>query len=538
MKKNSQVFRFLTVIVTVLCMGAGSLIVSAESSDAGMEQINAQKLSFSSYTYNNWGVPVKCPDPYTIEKAVTGVTLGIGDFKKPNDLFADHKGNIYLAASGDTAADNRLIKFDSRLKVIKIWTGYTDSSGAVVPFKEPQGVFVTPEDSIYVADGISKNIIEMDQQGKAIRIIAPPSKQDSTIITDDFIERYRPSKLVVDSTGRIHVVAISVNEGIVDFDPDGKFEGFLAAGKVNANPMEVLWKKISTQAQLDKMQDFVPIEYNNISLDNEDFIFATAAAIDEKIVRSEIHSGRGTENGALVRRLNMLGKDILRRKGFGPPSGDYDIFDLDNNMDAAYKGISHMVDVANGSEGTYTVLDDNRSRIFTYDSEGNLLYAFGGPDVTAGGFRTPNSIAQSGSYLYVLDSGTRTITVFRRTEFGENISQAIMWQESGDYHKSAELWNMVLTQNANYDQAYSGLGKAAYRDGEYEKAMELFELGYNKDWYSRAYVEYRKKVVADWFAPAAVTVFIAVSILLTIVKVRKVITRKKMEALEKGWIDL
>ncbi|HCA28808.1 MAG TPA: hypothetical protein DEP23_04135 [Ruminococcaceae bacterium] len=158
--------------------------------------------------------------------------------------------------------------------------------------------------------------------------------------------------------------------------------------------------------------------------------------------------------------------------------------------------------------------------------------------MTAGGFRTPNSIAQSGSYLYVLDSGTRTITVFRRTEFGENISQAIMWQESGDYHKSAELWNMVLTQNANYDQAYSGLGKAAYRDGEYEKAMELFELGYNKDWYSRAYVEYRKKVVADWFAPAAVTVFIAVSILLTIVKVRKVITRKKMEALEKGWIDL
>ena len=43
------------------------------------------------------------------------------------------------------------------------------------------------------------------------------------------MERYRPSKLVVDSSGRIHVVAINVNEGIVEFDPDGKFEGFLAA---------------------------------------------------------------------------------------------------------------------------------------------------------------------------------------------------------------------------------------------------------------------------------------------------------------------
>lgn len=86
------------------------------------------------------------------------------------------------------------------------------------------------------------------------------------------------------------------------------FEGFLAAGKVNANPIEVIWKKLSTQAQLDRMSDFVPIEYNNVSLDDEDFIFATSAAIDSKVVVSELRSGRGTEQGALVRRLNMLGQ--------------------------------------------------------------------------------------------------------------------------------------------------------------------------------------------------------------------------------------
>ena len=83
------------------------------------------------------------------------------------------------------------------------------------------------------------------------------------------MERYRPSKLVVDSSGRIHVVAINVNEGIVEFDPDGKFEGFLAAGKVTANPIEVIWKKLSPQAQLERMSNFVPIEYNNVSLDDE-----------------------------------------------------------------------------------------------------------------------------------------------------------------------------------------------------------------------------------------------------------------------------
>lgn len=54
--------------------------------------------------------------------------------------------------------------------------------------------------------------------------------------------------------------------------------------------------------------------------------------------------------------------------------------------------------------------------------------------------------------------------------------------------------------------AYSGLGKASYRDGDYKEAMGLFKLGNNTDWYSRAYKEYRKTVVAKWFAPAAVAV--------------------------------
>lgn len=523
MKNHSpaQKILLLPFLLAVCGLNVLSIPVSAQSAAATettatqSDRVYAPQSSFSSYTYSIWGVPEACPNPYTVEKIVTGVDLGVGDFKKPNDLFADTQGNLYLAVSGENAKDNRIIKMDSHLNVLKIWNGYTDKSGKDASFKEPLGVFVTNDNRLYIADGLSKNIIEMDMDGKLVRIIGAPSKKDSAIITDDFIDRYRPSKLVVDSSGRIHVVGISVNEGIVEFDPDGKFEGFLAAGKVNANPIELLWRKISTKAQIATMQNFTPIEYNNISLDDEDFVFTTAAAIDEDVVKSEIFSGKGTDAGALVRRLNMMGKDILTRNGFGPPSGDYDILSTDNDTDAAYKGISHMVDVANGPDGTYTVLDNNRMRLFTYDSEGNLLYAFGGPDVTAGGFRTPNSIAQSGEYLYVLDSNTRAITAFKHTEFGNEVASAIAYEESGDYHKAADEWNKVLSRNANYDLAYSGLGKAAYRDGDYQKAMKLFKLGSNKDWYSRAYKEYRKAVVAKWFAPSAITAA-AVILLLTI----------------------
>lgn len=499
------------MLTGTLVLSAFGFTVAAESAAT----VYAPPSAFSSYTYTYWGKAVACPNPYTVEKIVTGMDLGLGDFKKPNDLFADAAGFLYLAVSGDSAEDNRVVKLDKQLQVVQSWSGYTNEQGEITPFSEPLGVFVTPEGMIYVADGTSKQIVHMDAQGQLVRLIAAPSHEDSAIIDADFVERYRPSKLIVDSSGRIHVVAINVNEGIVEFDPDGVFEGFLAAGKVNANPIEIMWKKLSTQAQLERMSDFVPIEYNNISLDDEDFVFATSSAIDESVVLSEIRSGKGTENGALVRRLNMLGKDILRRKGFGPPVGDYDIQDTVNNLDAAYTGISRLVDVSNAADGVYTVLDSNRNRLFTYDGEGNLLYAFGGSDVTAGGFRTPNSLAQIDNFLYVLDSNTRAITMLRRTTFGDTVAAAIAYQESGDYHASAVEWQKVLDQNANYDLAYTGLGKAAYREKEYIKAMEMFELGSNREWYSRAYKEHRKGLVAQWFAPCAIAVAIlAIAILL------------------------
>ncbi len=458
------------------------------------------ELPFYSFTYNFWKKPIRCPDPYLIEKTITGMDLGIGDFKKPNDLFADKKGNIYLAVSGESAEDNKILKFDGDLNLLDTMEGFVDEDGALQYFEEPLGVFVEESGEIYVADGKSKRIIHMDAEAKLIRIIGAPTREDSAIISDNFIERYRPSKLVVDSSDRLHVVAINVNEGIVEFAPDGKFEGFLAAGKVNPNPIEIIWKKISTREQLDRMVDFVPIEYNNIALDDEDFILATSSAIQENIVSGEIRSGQGSEQGALVRRLNMLGRDILRRRGFGPPVGDLDILDTVNNLDAAFRGISHIMDVATAEHGSFSVLDNNRSRIFTYDSEGFLLYAFGGPDRTVSGFTTPVSLITHGDRMYVLDGNARSISMFKQTLFARTIAEAIDLQEKGEYRESAGKWKEVLDLNANYDLAYLGIGKAMYRDGDYKEAMEAFKNADNRDWYSRAYKEYRKQVVAKWFS--------------------------------------
>lgn len=205
-------------LAALLLLGA----VPAAAEEAGAK-VYAPELSFRSYTYSRWGDPIACPDPVHGEKVVTGVDLGVGDFKKPNDMFASADGYLYIAASGDTAADNRVVKLDKNLQVVGSFSGYIGADGQTVAFKEPLGVFITAENDIYVADGTSSKH-PLDAAGKLKRIIAAPSSEDSAIIDADFVERYRPSKLVVDSSGRIHVVAINVNEGIVEFDPDGKFE--------------------------------------------------------------------------------------------------------------------------------------------------------------------------------------------------------------------------------------------------------------------------------------------------------------------------
>lgn len=516
-----KTIRVSALFVSFVLLAGGLPVVQAQEGGA----LYAPSLSFSSYTYDYWGNPVTCPDPYVVTRIVTGVDLGVGELKKPNDLFSDGRGHLFVAVSGDKPEDNRIIKLDEQLQVLETWPGYTDEEGRTVAFKDPQGIFVKENGDIYLADGLSKNIYHMDENCRILRVIGPPSSSDSTIIDEEFTDRYRPSKLAVDASDRIHVVAGNVNEGIVEFDPDAQFEGFLAAGKVNASAIEIFWKKISTKAQLEKSSDFVPIEYNNIALDGEDFVFATMASIDSSVVMKEIRSGNGTEQGALVRRLNMLGQDILRRKGFGPPVGDLDVEDTQDNMDAGYTGISHIADVSCGKNGCYTLLDDNRNRLFTYNSEGCLLYAFSGPDQTAGGFRTPCSLAQSGRYLYVLDSSTRAITMFTRTAFADTVAAAQEAQENGEYQKAMDCWQEVLALDGNYDWAYTGIGKSLYQNGEYREAMAMFRLGNDRTWYSRAFKEYSKAQVARYFAPGC---GVAAAVLALIIAVRLILKRRQL----------
>ncbi len=448
----------------------------------------AAPLGHQSYTYNEYGESAPGPDPFGILAYLDGETLGCGAFRDLSDLCFGPENRLYLADSGN----NRIVVLDGSFSLAEVIGGVL-INGALSPFRQPSGVFAAADGTLYVADTMNARVVQMDGAGNLLMEFGVPQ---SDLIAADF--NYRPLRVCVDESGRLYVVAASVNDGILLMNPAGTFEGFLAAARVNPDPIRMLWKRIATREQRSRMEDFVPVEYNSVELDAEGFIYATTAAVDEKVVIAEVEAGQGTEEGAVVRRLNMLGQDILRRTGYFPQVGDVE--DL-RDTQPFFKGVSQIMDVAAGEDGCYYLLDNNRKRVFAYDQDGYMLFAFSGPGQAQGGFHTPSALAVRGNILAVADRGAGVVTVFERTAYGEAVYRAIAAYAGGEYGASEAAWSQVLAFNANMDMAYAGMGKAAYRAGEYQKAMAYFETANLKEWYGKAFEEYRKAVLKVWFGP-------------------------------------
>ena len=132
-----------------------------------------------------------------------------------------------------------------------------------------------------------------------------------------------------------------------------------------------------------------------------------------------------------------------------------------------------------------------------YDSQGRLLYAFGGVGSMDGYFRRPVAIDHMGHDLLVLDNLDCSITVFTPTVYGSLIFQAIEEFQNGKYNDSGETWEKVLSYNGNYDLAYIGIGRALLRQERYREAMDYFSTKWDFDNYSKAFKQYRKQWVEE-----------------------------------------
>mgnify|MGYP001241815884 CR=1 FL=1 len=473
---------------------------------------------YQSYLYDFWGNVVYSPHAYLPDYVIDGKDLGVGSLNTPADLFVAEDGKIFIVDSGN----NRILVTDVNLEKTDVIETFSND-GTKDGFNNPQGVYVTEEKHIYVADTDNSRIVELSEGGEFIREIGPP---EGDIIPTDFV--YKPMKLVLDKAKRIYVIAQNVNQGIIELNADGGFQGFMGASRVTPNMLDYIWKRISTKQQRAGMERFIPTEYNNINIDDEGFLYVTTSALSDAQIRDAINSRRQDDQVAPIRRLNLTGTDVLRRRGFYPPVGDIEFPSI-----GSPKGPSMLVDVAiDYDSNTYSVLDRKRGRVFTYDDDGNLLYVFGGLGEQIGTFKSPSAIDIVGDKILVLDSKLNNITIFSITEYGALIKKALHLHRIGEYDMATEKWQEVLKHNSNCELAYIGLGKTLLRQDRFSDAMENFKQGNKRDYYSKAYQYHKKEVVKENFGWILLTIVLIIVGIRLLVKYKDDIFRKDKKVLD------
>ena len=212
-----------------------------------------------------------------------------------------------------------------------------------------------------------------------------------------------------------------------------------------------------------------------------------------------------------------MGNDILVRNGNHNIIGDI-YFD----EGGGYTGPSLLTDITVFENDVYVALDKVRGRLFAYDDQGRLLYAFGGNGNMDGYFKNPVALEHMGRDLFVLDSMDCSITVFTPTEFGSLIFQAIEQFQNGEYSESGESWEEVKRWNGNYDLAYIGIGRSLLRQERYGEAMEYFKLKWDDDNYSKAFQYYRKEWVEENIGWMIAVLIVVIVIPLAVGRIKKI----------------
>ncbi len=511
--------------------------------------------SYSTYTYSIDGTQLSSPDAYTPDKMFDSITTGIiagtktnlqGDVGKtgaplipnsygygyaltePSDIVVDDDGNIYICdvsnrvynesegsyvfnITDPTTGKTDAVKKISRIIVLDRYyqfkyaiMNFVNEMGVEDSLNEPQGLCIKG-DKIYVADTNNKRIVVFNRQngGRTYptfdRVIAAPS---ADVINENDI--YTPVAVASDGN-HIYVVSRDTIYGIIAMNMEGEFKGYIGAQKVSSNAWDIFRRLFLTKEQRALQNNVVSTPYNNITIDEDGFIYATISIENKEAQQNAIKNKSPSADYAPVKKLNTNGDDIMNRTGFYPPSGEVMVETNSYSTDGP-TGPSEIIDVALGPEKTWSIIDEKRQRVFTYDKNGNLLFAFGDKGDQLGNLKSVEGITYQGTNMIILDKESDSITVYSRTEYGDLLVKALENDNKRNYAEAKTDYEAILERNINFDTAYIGIAKALYRSGMYEEAMEQYSYAYDTTGYSQAFKMYRK----DWISKYIIFVPIVV----------------------------
>lgn len=427
---------------------------------------------YKTYTVDGYGYVTETQTAYLPYETIT--KIGEEALLAPTDFTILDDGYMYILDSGN----RRVVVADMEANLIA-----TFGDEVLV---NPRGIYVTSNHTCYVADRDAGKIFVFDAEGKLIESYGRPTAAMYGE-TQDFL----PIKIVVNESGTMYVVCESNTNGIVEISPvdGGTFLGYFGTNSTKANLWTIIWRAVLTDAQRAKMQSNIPATPDNMAIDAKGLLYTVT---------------RG-EQSETLKKLNIAGVNMIDKND-------------------AYEDVPAAVAVGNHDN---IFVASQMGYIYEYNKEGELLFVFGGSDDGQQriGLSTKVEAIQvcQDDRIYVLDSDKAQIQVYEPTEFTNYLHQALYLFSKGRYEESKEPLSRVLEMNNLFDYANMAMGKAYYKEGDYEKALKYAKLAKSYEDYSDSYWEIRN----DWLKRNLTAIAIILILLWVGIKVVKHLNKKK-----------
>lgn len=495
---SSRIVAFLLMLVVMMSVFA--VTASAES---------IQKTPYDSYTYwtapgTNWSV--SATPMYEHKATIDAASLGVTALKDPSDVFTDSQGLIYImdAGNGRLLVVNPDFTLNSVITDLKYGEETLNFTGA-------QGVFVTPDQKIYIADTENARVIITNLEQQVLDILLLP---EADVIPESF--NYRPAKIAVDLKGFTYVLSDGSYYGAILYKPDGSFSGFFGSNSVEGSILGVFEKIYEmifvTDEQKMNQEKSLPYSFTDIAVDENNFVYTATGAVSTSV-----------SNIGQLKKLSPGGTNVLKNKTAT------DVVSAENTNFSDGIGIKYAKSAGSGYAWRVTdvgSMDVDKygfmyglckayGHVLIYDQECNQIGVFGGGVGNGkqnGIFSNPVSIHVNdlNQDVLVVDAIELTVTIFSETEYGAIVKQAQNMTNDGDYVDAKPYWQKALSYDRNQQLAYRGLARAALIEEDYETTLHYAKLGYDQDTYASAFVYVRNDYLTRnfiWiFAIAAVLI--------------------------------
>ncbi len=438
---------------------------------------------YVTYTIDGYDMITQTQTAYLAHSTIT--KFEEESLKAPSDIKITEDGTIYIADAGN----KRVVAGTLDGELLQII-----GEGILV---NPQGIYVTKDKHVYVADrqggGTDKNgkeagmIFVFDEKGNLINQYGKP---ESPLYGDNL--QFLPIKISVNDAGIMFVICESNTNGVVEISPTdgGTFLGYFGTNYASVDLTTIIYRAILTDAQRAKMVSNLPSTPTNLGIDQKGLIYTVT---------------RGDGNKTL-KLLNIAGTNLI-----------------DVAQDT-YADIPVAV-VAGYHDNVYVA--DQQGYVYEYNNDGEMLFVFGGPDDGSQRVGLSNMVTgiaiDKSDRIYILDSDKCQIQVYEPTEFTNLLHEALYLYSKGRYTESKEPLAKLLEMNSMFDYANKAMGRAYFQEENYQMALKYSRLAKDYEGYSDAYWEIRNV----WLKRNIVTVIFVLVALWLALKVVNVLDRRK-----------